>query len=83
MAVLRKIARFAALAMAGLFIVLSLSGMFGVWWANHKATEIILKGFGLIETATAVADAGVARVDDLYALGARAILVSPIHAARI
>ena len=57
--------RSAAVAIAALFIGLSLLGIFGVWWVEHRATEIALKGFGLVETGVGVVDAGVARVDDL------------------
>ena len=65
--ILEKTVRSAAISVAGLFIGLSLFGIFGVWLIDRKATEIALKGFGLVETAAGVVDAGVARVDDLIA----------------
>ena len=65
--ILEKTVRSAAIAVAVLFIGLSLFGIFGVWWFDHRATEVALKGFGLVETAVGVVDAGVARVDDLIA----------------
>ena len=67
MAILEKTVRSAAITVAGLFIGLSLFGLFGVWLIDRKATEIALKGFGLVESAVGVVDAGVARVDDLIA----------------
>lgn len=67
MAILEKTVRSAAITVAGLFIGLSLCGIFGVWWVDRTAAEIARKGFGLIETAVGVVDAGVARVDDLIA----------------
>jgi len=53
MAILEKTVRSAATTVAGLFIGLSLIGIFGVWLIDRKATEIALKGFGLVETAAA------------------------------
>jgi len=53
MAILEKTVRSAAITVAGLFIGLSLFGIFGVWLIDRKATEIALKGFGLVETAAA------------------------------
>jgi hypothetical protein len=67
MAMLEKTVRSAAIAMAGLFMGLSLLGIFSVWWVDRKATEVVRKGFGLVEAAAGVVDAGVARVDDLIA----------------
>jgi hypothetical protein len=64
---LEKTVRSAAIAVAGLFIGLGLCGIFGVWWVDRTAAEIARKGFGLIETAVGVVDAGVVRVDDLVA----------------
>ncbi len=62
-----KIIRFGAIAVAVLFIGFSLVGIFGAWFVDRKATDIALKGFGLIETGIQVVDAGVARVDELVA----------------
>ena len=54
MPALEKTARVAAISIAVLFIGLGLLGIFGVWLVDHKATEIALKGFGLVETAVGV-----------------------------
>jgi prefoldin subunit 5 len=54
-----------AVGVALLFIGVSLFGIFGVWLIDRKATEVAGKVFGLVETAVKVADAGVARVDEL------------------
>ena len=59
--------RFAAIALAVMFIGLSLLGVFGAWFVDRKTTDVALKGFGLIEAAIGVIDAGVSRVDDLIA----------------
>ena len=65
MPILEKTARFAAIAIAVLFIVLSLSGVVGAWWVNRQVTDVALKGFGVIDTGVGVVDAGVGRVDEL------------------
>ena len=62
---LKKILRFGAIGLAGVFIVLSLGGIFGVWLVNRKASDIALQGFGVIEIGIGVVDAGIGRVDDL------------------
>ena len=67
MPILEKIIRFGAITLAVLFIGLSLFGIFGAWFVDRKATDVTLKGFGLIETGVQVIDAGVARVNDLVA----------------
>ena len=67
MPILEKTIRFAAIALAVLFIGLSLLGIFGAWFVDGKATDVALKGFGLIEVGVGVVDAGVGRVDDLIA----------------
>jgi len=67
MAILEKTVRSAAVSVAVLFIGLNLFGIFGVWWVDYKATEIALRGFGLIKTAVGVVDAGVTRVENLIA----------------
>ena len=67
MARLEKTVRSLASTVAVLFIALSLFGMVGVWLVDRRATEIALKGFGLVETAVAVIDAGVARLDGIIA----------------
>ena len=67
MPILEKIIRFGAIAIAVLFIGLSLVGIFGAWFVDRKATDVALKGFGLIETGVQVVDAGVGRVNELIA----------------
>jgi hypothetical protein len=67
MPVIEKTIRFGAIALAVLFIGLSLLGIFGAWFVDGKATDVALKGFGLIEVGIGVVDAGVNRVDDLIA----------------
>ena len=67
MPILEKTTRFAAIALAVLFIGLSLFGIFGAWLVDRRATDVALKVFGLIETGVGVVDAGVGRVDDLIA----------------
>lgn len=67
MTILEKTLRIAAIALAVLFIGLSLFGIFGAWFVDRKATDAALKGFGLIEVGIGVVDAGVGRVDDLIA----------------
>jgi hypothetical protein len=65
--ILERTTRFAAIALAVLFIGLSLFGIFGAWFVDRRATDVALKVFGLIETGVGVVDAGVGRVDDLIA----------------
>jgi hypothetical protein len=65
MPIIEKTIRFAAIALAVLFIGVSLFGIFGAWFVDRKATDVALKGFGLIEVGAGVVDAGVSRVDDL------------------
>jgi hypothetical protein len=67
MVMLEKTVRAVASTVAVLFIALSLFGIVGVWLVDRRATEIALKGFGLIETAVGVINAGVARMDGLIA----------------
>jgi hypothetical protein len=67
MPIIEKTIRFAAITLAVLFIGLSLFGIFGAWFVDRKATDVALKGFGLIEIGVGVVDAGVSRVDDLIA----------------
>jgi len=67
MTILEKVIRFGAIAVAVLFIGLSLVGIFGAWFVDRKATDVALKGFGLIETGVEVVDAGVSRVNELVA----------------
>jgi hypothetical protein len=67
MPILRKTIRVAAIALAVLFIGLSLFGIFGAWFIDRKATDLTLKVFGLIETGVGVVDVGVGRVNELIA----------------
>jgi hypothetical protein len=65
MRILEKTARLAAIALAILVVLLSMCGVFGAWWVNRQATDVALRGFGVIETGVGVVDAGVGRVGDL------------------
>ena len=67
MRILEKTARFGAIALAVLFIGLSLCGIFGAWFVSRTASDVALKMFGVIEIGVGVVDAGVGRVDDLIA----------------
>jgi len=67
MALLEKTVRSVASTVAVLFIALSLIGIVGVWLVDRRATEIALKGFGIVESGVGVINAGVARVDGLIA----------------
>ena len=67
MRILEKIIRVGAIAIAVLFIGISLVGIFGAWVVDRKATDVTLKGFGLVETGVQVVDAGVGRVNELIA----------------
>ena len=62
---LDKTARFVAIALAGLFALLSIGGILSAWFVSRKAAEVALKGFGVVEIGVAVVDGGVGRVDDL------------------
>ena len=73
MPIIEKTIRFAAITFAVLFIGLSLFGIFGAWFVDRKATDVALKGFGLIEIGVGVVDAGVSRVDDLIATSRTAL----------
>ena len=46
---------------------MSLGGIFGAWFVSRKASDVALKGFGVIEIGVGVVDAGVGRVDELIA----------------
>ena len=67
MAMLEKTVRSVASTVAVLFIALSVIGIVGVWLVDRRATEIALKGFGIVESGVGVINAGVARVDGLIA----------------
>ena len=55
------------MGLAGLFIILSFGGIFGAWFVSRKASDVALKGFGVIEIGVGVVDTGVGRVEDLIA----------------
>jgi hypothetical protein len=67
MPILERIIRFAVITIAVLFICVCLIGIFGGWFVDRKATDVALKGFGLIDTGVQVVDAGVARINELVA----------------
>ena len=67
MSILEKTARFAATGLAALFVGLSLFGMVGAWFVSRAASDVALKGFGVIEIGVGVVDTGVGRVEDLVA----------------
>jgi len=67
MRILKKTARLAAIALAALFIGLSLIGILGAWFVSRKASDVALGGFSVIEIGVGIVDAGVGRVDDLIA----------------
>ncbi len=67
MSILEKAARFAAIALAVLFVGLSLFGIVGAWFVSRAASDVALKGFGVIQIGVGVVDTGVGRVDDLVA----------------
>ena len=67
MASLEKSVRFAAMGVAALFVGLGVVGILGAWWFDFQARDVAQKGFGIVETAVAVVDAGVSRVDGLIA----------------
>ena len=51
MRILEKTARYTAVVIAVLFIGLSLCGIVGAWYVNWQATDVALKGFGVIEVS--------------------------------
>ena len=67
MRILVKSARWGAIGFAALFVVLCLGGIFGGWFVNRKASEVVLKMFGVIELGVGVADSGVGRVEEIIA----------------
>jgi len=67
MRILEKTARFAAIALAVLFIGLSLVGIVGTWFLSRTASDVALKAFGVIEIGVGVVDTGIGRVNDLVA----------------
>jgi len=77
MPIIEKTIRIAAIALAVLFIGLSLVGIFGAWFVDRKATDVALKGFGLIEVGIGVVDAGVGRVDELIAASRTEVRQAP------
>jgi hypothetical protein len=67
MPIIEKPIRLAAMALAVMFIGLSLFGVFGVWLVHRRATDVALNGFSVIETGIGVVNAGVGKVDELIA----------------
>jgi uncharacterized phage infection (PIP) family protein YhgE len=67
MPILEKITRLAGIAVAVLFIGLSLFGIVGAWFVDRTATNVVLNAFGFVETGVGVVDAGVGRVNNLVA----------------
>jgi len=67
MRTLRKAARFAAITLAALFIGLSCISIVGTWFVSRRASDVALKGIGVIEIGVGVVDAGIGRVDRLIA----------------
>ena len=63
MPVLQRTVRSGAIAFAGLFIGLCLLGIIGTWWMERLAANMARTGFGLVENAVGVVDAGVARME--------------------
>ena len=73
MTIIRKSVRSAAIITAGVFGVLSLLGIIGVWWVERRAEDLVRKGFGLVDTAVGVVSAGVARADDFLSTSQREV----------
>ena len=67
MPILTKIARFAAITLALLFIIMSLGGVIAAWFVSQMAGDVALKAFGVIEAGVGIIDSGVGRVDGLVA----------------
>jgi hypothetical protein len=67
MAILARTGRSAAIAVAVLFIGLSVGGIVAIWCVHQRVTSVALKTFSMVETAAGIADAGVVRVKDLVA----------------
>jgi len=65
MRILEKTARLGAISLAVLFIGLSLCGAVAAWFASRTASDVVTKGFGIIQAGVGVVDAGVGRVDGL------------------
>ena len=49
---LEKTARYRAVALAGLFVAISLGGIFGVWFVNRKATGSCSRGLDSSKSAS-------------------------------
>ena len=64
---LKNTLRLGAIALAALFVLLCLGGILGGWFVNRKASEVVLKMFGVIEMGLGVADSGAGRVEELIA----------------
>ena len=61
----KKIGRLLILIVALLVIVLSLGGIFGVWWVSNTVSDATLKVFSVVKTGAEVVDTAVGRADSL------------------
>jgi prefoldin subunit 5 len=66
---LTKIGRILVFIIAALFILLSVAGIAGAWWASSVASNVTLKAFSVVETGVTIVDTGVSRVDTLLQTG--------------
>ena len=57
--ILAIIGRSLLIAIAVLFILFSVSGIIGTWYANRLAADVTLKAFSVVETGVTVAESGV------------------------
>jgi len=64
-ATLEQTIRSVGSSVAVLVIALSLAGIVGVRLVDRRVTDAVLKGFGVVETAVGVINAGMARIDGL------------------
>jgi hypothetical protein len=62
---LKLFGRLFVLIVALLVIVLSLGGIFGVWWLSSTVSDATLKVFSVVKTGTEIVDTAVGRVDTL------------------
>jgi hypothetical protein len=62
---LRILGRLLILIVALLVIVLSLGGIFGVWWLSNTVSDATLKVFSVVKTGAEVVDTAAGRADTL------------------
>lgn len=62
---LKLLGRLLVLIVALLVIVLSVGGIFGVWWLSSTVSDATLKVFSVVKTGTEVVDTAAGRVDTL------------------